>query len=252
MDRNERTCYTAAGTQWLSPVLLSAASLLRKSSSTENLVGVVTSLRRLSSDDYSEFMIEYLERGIALCGDTWGYCDLLSVLRASSDLLRVRTYLEIGVRRGRSVGIVVDRAPAVDVYGFDLWVPDYAGMANPGASFVHDEMARLDHQGKLDLISGDSRTTLPRFLSEHADLSFDLITIDGDHSEEGARADLLNALPRLRQGGVMVMDDVAHPQHRYLKDCWVECVASDPRFDTAMYTDLGYGVAFAVRVAEAS
>jgi predicted O-methyltransferase YrrM len=148
--------------------------------------------------------------------------------------------------------VVVERAPHVDAYGFDLWVADYAGMPNPGEAFVRAEMTRLGHRGQLVLVSGDSKTTLPAFLAENPDLYFDLVTIDGDHSAEGARADLLNALPRVRLGGVLVMDDVAHPQHAYLMDCWTECVAADSDFDTAVYTELGYGVACAVRVASPS
>jgi predicted O-methyltransferase YrrM len=244
---NSWTCFIASGTQWLNPVILSAAALQRKASREGTLRGVIATLKRLSQDDYSAFMVEYLERGLSLCGDEWGYCDLLSVLRASSELLRVETYLEIGVRRGRSVGVVVERAPQADVYGFDLWIPNYADMPNPGASFVRDELRRLNHSGGLTLIEGDSKETLPAFLAEHSDLTFDLITVDGDHSLEGARADLLNALPRLRRGGVIVMDDVAHPQHPELKQCWSECVECDPRFESAMYTDLGFGIAFAVR-----
>jgi len=49
---------------------------------------------------------------------------------------------------------------------------------------------------------------------------FDLITVDGDHSEEGAFDDLLNVIPHLNVGGILVFDDIAHPTHPYLLGVW--------------------------------
>ena len=94
--------------------------------------------------------------------------------------------------------------PQCAIYGFDLWVPDYAGGPNPGPEFVQEELARVGHEGDLVLESGDSRTTLPAFLERHPDLYFDVITIDGDKSVPVVASDYANALPRLKIGGVVV------------------------------------------------
>jgi len=112
---------------------------------------------------------------------------------------------------------------------------------------VEAEVRRLGHRGRLELVSGDSRETVPAYLDAHPGVSFDLVTVDGDHTPAGAAADLANVLPRVSVGGVVVLDDVAHPLHRDLQPVWDRLVASNPAFDGAIYRELGYGVAFAVR-----
>ena len=233
--------------QWLQPVQLSAATLLRLSTRVETLKGVLLTLKQLSPDDYLEFMVGYLEAGLERFGEAWGYTDLLTILRAATDALKPEAYLEIGVRRGRSLGVVAAACPTVTIYGFDLWLSNYAGIENPGPDFVQREMHRIGHQGALTLVSGDSKVTVPQFLENHPHLFFDIVTVDGDHSADGAAADLRLVLPRLKIGGVIVLDDVAHPQHRDLAEVWNREVASQVSFDGLMYTTLGYGVAFAVK-----
>jgi predicted O-methyltransferase YrrM len=43
--------------------------------------------------------------------------------------------------------------------------------------------------------------------------TFDLIYVDGDHTFEPARADLFAAWQALEPGGVLVIDDVLHPEN---------------------------------------
>ena len=71
-------------------------------------------------------------------------------------------------------------------------------------------MQRLGHRGNLELISGDTQKTLPQFLRNHPDDLFDLATIDGDHSEEGAMRDLRNVAPRIASGGLLLFDDLTN------------------------------------------
>jgi predicted O-methyltransferase YrrM len=139
--------------------------------------------------------------------------------------LNPQSYLEIGVRRGFSMGMVISRAPEVDIFGFDLWLQNYAGVENPGIHFVCDEMKRLGHKGRLHLITGNSHETLPAFFGEgrahglvacseggsvrDPPKAFDLITIDGDHSLIGAYQDLVDTMPHCAVGGAIVFDDIA-------------------------------------------
>ncbi len=134
------------------------------------------------------------------------------------------TYLEIGVRRGFSMAMVAARCPDVAIYGFDLWIPDYAGVENPGPRFVQTELRRLGHRGPVHLVSGNSHQTLPAFLGlpsaptlqrvrsairfRRRPPQFDLITIDGDHSLLGAYQDLTDAMPFCAVGGAVVFDDI--------------------------------------------
>ena len=233
--------------QWLHPVQLSAGTIASRAAAPETIEAVLETLGRLEGDEYLEFMTAYYRAGLEKFSVHWGYLDLLTVMQAAVDLLKPRRFLEIGVRRGRSMAIVGRGAPDCAIVGFDLWMADYAGMPNPGPDFVRQEIQSLGHCGPLELISGDSHQTVPEFLAAQPDLLFDIINVDGDHSEAGAKGDLLTVLPRLAVGGMLVMDDIAHPQHRYLETIWDECVGSRAEYTTFKYRDLGYGVALAVR-----
>lgn len=235
------------GTQWVSPVQLSAGTVASLAGATETIDGVLDALAPLEPDDYLEFMVEYYRTGRERFGGHWDFQDLLTVLHAAATLLQPRRYLEIGVRRGRSLAVVAHAAPQCDLVGFDLWMANYAGMSNPGPDHVERELARCGHRGRLELVSGDSHVTVPAWLAKHPDAWFDLVNVDGDHSEAGARADLLTVLPRLRQGGAVVLDDLVHPQHRYLERLWDELLGENPDYSSRKYVDLGYGVAVAIR-----
>jgi len=54
-------------------------------------------------------------------------------------------------------------------------------------------------------------------------------------------------LPRLRVGGALVFDDISHPAHPDLDAVWRRVVASQRRYGTWSFDDVGYGVAVAVR-----
>jgi predicted O-methyltransferase YrrM len=247
MDLPCHTTFKPPGVQWLAPVQISAATIGTLASDHRTKKGVLELLHRLSEDDYLQYLKHYYETGLEKFGEFWDYADLLTFLQAATRLVKPRNYLEIGVRRGRSMAIVAASEPQCDLYGFDMWVQNYAGMPNPGPEFVKEEMKRLGHQGSLEMVSGDSHVTVPAFLKANPNLSFDLINVDGDHSESGARADLETVLPRLSLGGVILLDDITHPQHLYLEKVWDSVLANDSHFTSYKYRDLGYGVAMAVR-----
>jgi predicted O-methyltransferase YrrM len=181
-------------------------------------------------------------------GSHWQYADLTTVLWAASKLIMPTTYLEIGVRRGRSAAVIGATSPNCAIYGFDLWIPEYAGESNPGPDFVRSELSGVGHVGEVTLISGDSRETVPAFLKEHPDLFFDVITVDGDHSVVGAATDLANVLPRLKVGGLVAFDDICEAP--LLKRVWQKVVKQGSRYVTWEYTDTGYGIAAAIRVGD--
>jgi len=204
-------------------------------------------LRRLTPDDYSRFMANYYAAGLKAHGRAWGYADIVTVLLGLADALAPSRYLEIGVRRGRSACAVASRAPDVAMALFDMWMPGYAGMENPGPELVKAELARAGHRGLVEFIDGDSHQTLPAYFAERPDAAFDIITVDGDHTDEGAAQDLADVLPRLKIGGAVVFDDVCHPAHPGLRDVWNDLVANDRRFSAWTYDEVGFGVGFAIR-----
>lgn len=203
--------------------------------------------RRLEPDAYTQYVVELYEQGLEVCGEHWRYLDLLCVLHASASMGRPENYLEIGVRRGRSACVVASACPDVRIYAADLWQEGYAGNENPGQAFVRRELAKIGHKGPLEFLEGDSGVTVPRLWDDYPELSFDLVTVDGDHSADGAWRDLVNVAPRVRVGGVLVFDDIANPYCPDLLEVWRRLVEFDGGLQSFEYDAMGTGVAFAIR-----
>jgi predicted O-methyltransferase YrrM len=205
-------------------------------------------LELLEPDDYGLYLSGFLRAGMRACQGYWRYADICSACWAAAMLIKPRRYLEIGVRRGRSMSMVAMAAPGCDIIGFDMWLADYAGMQNPGKEFVAAEVAKTGHTGRLEFVDGDSHVTLSEYFSQNPDVHFDLVTVDGDHSEEGAAQDLAQVLPRISVGGVVVFDDIAHPQHPYLASVWRRAMAAHESYRDWTFDELGFGVALAMRM----
>jgi hypothetical protein len=77
-----------------------------------------------------------------------------------------------------------------------------------------------------------------------------MITVDGDHSETVALDDLKNVIPHLSVSGILVFDNIAHPSHPYLLNVRKKAMAMFPFLTSFEFTELGYGVAFAIRKGE--
>jgi predicted O-methyltransferase YrrM len=191
---------------------ISLAAFLDEVVKPDVVSSVAGTIDRLSTDPSLD---DYRGKLRAISGRA-PYWDLACALRCLTRLVRPDRYLEIGVRRGKSMAQVVVEQPRCDVVGIDLWVTPYGGVDNPGPAFVREEMTRLGHRGELALFSGDSREVLPRLIAESPDRRFDLITVDGDHTDEGAWRDLATTVELLRPGGWLVFDDLVHPLHTLL------------------------------------
>lgn len=247
-QRVEALCYPlSSGAQWYLPVMLSAQALAQKCFTPEVIAAALALLQTLEKDDYTSYLINYYSHGIQRFDAEWNYADIVTVLIALSGFFRPINYLEIGVRRGRSVCAVASRAPACNLYMFDLWIENYAGMANPGVDLVNSELDKVGHVGQRKFHNGNSHQTLKQFFHANPDMAFDMITVDGDHSYLGAAEDLTDVLPHLKIGGAIVFDDICHPKHLYLRKVWDKLVVEDPRFSTWSCQDVGYGVSFALR-----
>lgn len=181
-------------------------------------------------------------------GVHWRYADLLTTLWAAATLSAPWSYLEVGVRTGRSAAIVGAAMPECAIYGFDLWPEAYDGAANPGPEFAREQLRAGGHTGEVELIQGDSRKTLPAFLQAHPELYFDLITVDGAKSTEIWASDLAAVLPRLKVGGILVSDDIFLAPH--LGRLWDEVIRHDSRYVTWEFAQGGVGVAAAIRMSD--
>ena len=246
-DLQAESTYSEPGNQWYHPSLAGPSSFLPDVVGTAAVELALDVLDRLSTDSYLDFVRNFYRKGIATFGRDWVYADINTVLIGLARRLSPSSYLEIGVRRGRSMAMVVSQAPGCRIVGFDLWVENYAGMENPGPRLVREELANAGFVGELLFVDGDSRDTVPRYFEEHAAEFFDIITVDGDHSAEGARRDLENVMPRVKIGGALVFDDISNQSHPWLLSVWRETVERDDRFVSYSFTEAGFGVGFAIR-----
>jgi predicted O-methyltransferase YrrM len=190
--------------------------LYQKVASNENCQAVLKTMRTLQPDPvWTAPITQAVESGRieTRCFISW-----------LAGKLQPGNYLEVGIRRGFSMAMVAARSPEVEIYGFDLWARDYAGVPNPGPDFVHAEIEKVGYTKKLHLISGDSHQTLPAFFRserastwnrikldwamKHRPSHFELIMIDGDHSLLGAYQDLVDTMPHCAVGGAIVFDDI--------------------------------------------
>lgn len=208
--------------------------------------GSLDAIARLTPSDFHDVQRYYMEWGHDRYAPYWRLANLITAVWAAGTLIQPRSYLEIGVQRGRSAAVMASVAPDCDIYGFDLWIENYAGTDNPGPEFVRGELARVGHRGALSLVSGSSRVTLPAFLGAHPDLFFDVVTIDGDKSIPGIASDFAHSLPRLRVGGVVIFDDI--PAKPVLRRVWDTVVGHDRRYAAWEFQSGDHGVAAAIRV----
>lgn len=237
----------APGNQWYSPTVAGASTFAAAVVATATVRRALGVLERLTPDAYADYVMAFYRAGLERYPDSWRFGDINTALLALADGLRPRRYLEIGVRRGRSLAMVASVCPTCDIVACDMFIEGYAGMDNPGPTLVRSELDRVQFTGGLEFVLGDSHRVLPAHFHAHPDCFFDLITVDGDHSEAGARADLEAVMPRLKIGGALVFDDISNPSHPGLAGVWRDVVASRQSYSTITFTELGFGVGVAIR-----
>lgn len=154
--------------------------------------------------------------------------DIHSLLAYLAEVYQPSSYLEIGVRRGFSMAMVSSFAPTCALIGIDMWIENYGNAPNPGPKFVQAELYKLSHQGLILFLSGDSHIIVPQLETN----GFDLILIDGDHTYEGALADMINCFRLMKRH--MVIDDLLNPD---VMRAWREFQVMHPELT---YTERDY------------
>lgn len=142
-----------------------------------------------------------------------------------------RLICEVGFNCGFSSWAFLKASPSVLVWSFDL-----ANYAYSTAAKAHvDEL----FPGRHTLIQGDSHFEIPAFAKAHPDLRFDVIFVDGDHTLEGARADLADLRALATADTVLVMDDIM--PWRWFGEgptaAWQEAVEAGSILHTTYYRD---------------
>lgn len=93
-------------------------------------------------------------------------------------------------------------------------------------------------QGHYNLITETSDTAF----NQYADRSIDFLMIDGDHSYEAVKKDILNFLPKMKVGGVITGDDAFVPE--------IQQAARDALEGTGLEVNFIDGIHFWIEVTE--
>lgn len=136
---------------------------------------------------------------------------LYTVLESLAKEYKPRSYLEIGVQEGHSLERVLCAAPVTDLVLCDTWGSNYGGTGKGSHVHIEAMLALHAYAGSVKYLDGDSKELVPTI-----NRKFDMILVDGDHSATGCLVDMRNAWKLLNDGGIMIVDDLDHPQHAYL------------------------------------
>lgn len=120
----------------------------------------------------------------------------------------IDAYLEIGVRYGDSLVSVLNQRFPNRLTLCDTWGGEYGGEQFGGPTHIEELLARMEYHHPVTFLNGNSHDLLKTVKEQ-----FDLITVDGDHSAEGAREDLEDCWKLLTPGGLLLFDDLSHPSH---------------------------------------
>lgn len=159
------------------------------------------------------------------------------------------SYLEIGTREGDSLKVVLKNSINIhDVFVCDTWGNVYGGSDKSNHEHINKMSEEINYNGNLTFLDGDSRIEIPK-LHESKMSYFDLILVDGDHSEEGGRIDLENVLPLAkRNNSCILFHDITHPGHLYLEKVFDDFVEKHKNFwrkePEKITDDVGIGIVY--------
>lgn len=145
---------------------------------------------------------------------------LHTLLQEYAEKRHPKSYLEIGVREGDSLlalfnGWVPERVTLCDDWGTAAGGTGHGSHAHIETLLetLKTKPLRYPITTNPTYMDGNSHEII-KALGE----KFEFITVDGDHSKEGATQDLDDAWPLLEVGGLIFFDDIFHPAHPYLID----------------------------------
>jgi len=132
-------------------------------------------------------------------------------------LSKIETYLEIGVADGFTLRCRLRENPDLrELVLCDTWGSTDGG-TNRGD---HKHIVRLLEDvgfalDRVTFLDGDSKEKIPEYFALYPSKVFDLVFVDGDHTETGLWMDLTNTV---EHGRIIAVHDGRNPNHLTLLD----------------------------------
>ena len=121
---------------------------------------------------------------------------------------------EIGFNAGHSAMLMLLSSSATTFTIFDIGHHKYT---RPCINYIESAFP----QTTFEYIEGDSTQTMPNHMVNRIQ-TYDLVHVDGGHSEFCATSDMKHADLLLKPGGIMIVDDTDAPQINRLVDIYLE------------------------------
>jgi len=119
-----------------------------------------------------------------------------------------KTIMEIGFNGGHSSQFFLELNPLNTVLSFDLGLYDCVAA---GKEYIDSKFP-----GRHRLILGDSTQTVPAYIKENPDVTFDFIFIDGGHDYPVAKADLDNCRLLATKDTLVAIDDTIFTRNDWI------------------------------------
>ena len=152
-------------------------------------------------------LADYLkEHGIQFSYDYEGHSGQFSaepiILSHFASRPNVKEIMEIGFNAGHSAETLLSANPTAHLTSFDL------GRVN--AMQYGKEYIDATYPGRHTLIVGDSTKTVPQFKLDNPNKRFDVIFIDGGHTYNVAKPDIVHSSGLSHSDTIVIVDDVMY------------------------------------------
>lgn len=148
------------------------------------------------------------------------------------DKIHPRTIMEIGVFKGNTSEKMIRHSlqykSNVTYYGFDLFLENVTEsdiknefLKMPETyKYINDKLQKISKNVDINLIKGNTNTTLKKFYKDNPDLKIDLMFLDGGHSLTTSENDWKYCKKFMNDKSVLVMDDYVVFPENYDETIW--------------------------------